>query len=212
MKATIGQALHWKLALGAHPGYPDRANFGRLSTGMPPEAVADTVFEQVNLFARVAASCGTSFGHVKAHGALYNDAVNDATLARAIAEGVSRWSKQLVLVGLAGSRMLSVFRDAGFRVAAEAFADRRYEPDGTLRSRRLDDALISDPQQAARQVLQIVEQGTVTAVNGSTVPIEAQTICIHGDSPHAAVIAAEVARVLKEANIQAVPFGARFSS
>ena len=199
MKTTIEQALRWKVAIGAHPGYPDRANFGRLELKMPAEAVADSVFEQVRALAKIAAACGTRLVHVKPHGALYNQAVGNRELAEAIAAGVARWSKDVVLVGLAGSPMLDVFREAGFAVAAEAFADRRYEPDGTLRSRKFEDALISDPVEAGRQALNIVERGMVIASDGREVAVNAQTICIHGDTPGAPQIASVAARTLREA-------------
>jgi UPF0271 protein len=201
MKATIEQALRWKLALGAHPGYPDRANFGRLELQMPAEAIADSVFEQVRALADVAAHYGVALTHVKPHGALYNQAVRNRGIAEAIAKGVARWRRDVVLMGLAGSQMLEVFREAGFSVAAEAFADRRYEVDGTLRSRKFDDALIRDPEDAGRQALNIVRRGTVIACDGSEVSINAQTICIHGDSPGAPDIAASVARTLRRAGV-----------
>jgi UPF0271 protein len=209
MKTTIEQALRWKLALGAHPGYPDRENFGRIDLDMSPAAIADTVFEQVRAFADIVAKCGASVAHVKAHGELYNAAGRRQEVARAIASGVARWSKEVVLMGLAGSPMLDIFRDAGFTVVAEAFADRRYEPDGSLRSRRYPDALIPDPHAAAEQVLRMVEHGTVTAVDGSEVRIDAQTICIHSDTPGAPKIAAAVAATLRAAGITLAPQGQR---
>ncbi|HLP99972.1 MAG TPA: 5-oxoprolinase subunit PxpA [Candidatus Limnocylindria bacterium] len=201
MKTTIEQALRWKLALGAHPGYPDRLNFGRRELNLPAEAVADSVFEQVRALAEVAADRGARLAHVKPHGALYNQAVHNRDLAEAIARGVARWGLDVVLVGLAGSPMLDVFREAGFEVAAEAFADRRYEPDGTLRSRKFEDALIRDPAEAGRQALRIVERGTVIARGGAEVAVSAQTICIHGDTPGAPEIAATVARTLRQAGV-----------
>src|SRR2546430_8195037 len=149
MKTTIEQALQWKLAIGAHPGYPDRANFGRLELKLPLKEISASIFEQVKALADVAAGCGARVVHVKPHGALYNQAVRNRELAGAIAEGVGRWSRDIVLVGLAGSPMLNVFREAGFTVAAEAFADRRYEADGTLRSRKFTEALIRNPEEAA---------------------------------------------------------------
>src|SRR6266704_5413035 len=163
MKTTIEQALRWKLAIGAHPGYPDRANFGRLELKLPAEMIAESVFEQVRALAEIAAACGARLAHVKPHGALYNQAVRSRELAEAIAQGVARWNRDVVLVGLAGSPMLDVFRGAGFAVAAEAFADRRYEPDGTLRSRKFEDALIRDPGEAGRQALSVAERGGVIA-------------------------------------------------
>jgi len=114
---------------------------------------------------------------------------------------VTRWSRDVVLVGLAGSPMLDVFREAGFSVAAEAFADRRYEPDGTLRSRKFEDALIRDPADAARQALGIVQRALVTASDGREVAVVAETICIHGDTPGSTNIAAEVSRTLRKAGI-----------
>jgi 5-oxoprolinase (ATP-hydrolysing) subunit A len=201
MRTTIEQALRWKLAIGAHPGYADRANFGRVELKLPAETIASSVFEQVRALSEIAAGCGARLAHVKPHGALYNQAVGDREIAEAIAEGVTRWGRDVVLVGLAGSPMLDVFRKAGFTVAAEAFADRRYEADGTLRSRKFEDALIRDAAEAGRQALRIVERGAVIACDGTEVSVDAQTLCIHGDTPGAVKIAAMVARTLREAGV-----------
>jgi 5-oxoprolinase (ATP-hydrolysing) subunit A len=205
MKTTIEQALRWNLAIGAHPGYPDRENFGRLELSLSPEVVADSIYQQVRTLAEIAAQCGVRLTHVKPHGALYNQAVHNRQLARAIADGVIRWRRDVVLVGLAGSPMLDVFRDTGFPVAAEAFADRRYEPDGTLRSRKHEDALIHDSAEASRQALSIAQHGTVTACNGTQVKVAAQTLCIHSDTPGAPKIAAMVAKTLRQAGISLSP-------
>jgi 5-oxoprolinase (ATP-hydrolysing) subunit A len=202
MKATIEQALRWKLDVGAHPGYADRANFGRVEIQLPPEEIADSVLEQVQTLAAIAEGCGARVTHVKPHGALYNQAARNRAVAGAIADGVGRWTRDVVLVGLAGSLMLDVFRAAGFRVAAEAFADRRYESDGSLRSRRFEDALICDPVEAGQQALRIAERGTAIACSGAEIATNAQTICIHGDTPGAAAIAAEVAKTLREAGVE----------
>ena len=198
MKTTIEQALRAGVAVGAHPGYPDRENFGRLELKIPAEAIAESVYEQVRALAEIAEACGARLVHVKPHGALYNQAVKNRELAEAIARGVARWSREVVLVGLAESPMLEVFHEVGFAVAAEAFADRRYEADGTLRSRKFDDALIRNPEEAANQALSIVERGVVTAHDGREVKLNAQTICIHGDTPGAPEIASAVARKLRE--------------
>jgi len=205
MTTTIEQALRWKLAIGAHPGYPDRANFGRLEMNLSAQAISDSIYQQVRTLAEIAAHCGVQLTHVKPHGALYNQAVHNRQLAQAIADGVTRWRRDVALVGLAGSPMLNVFRDAGFSVAAEAFADRRYESDGTLRSRKHEDALIHDPAKASRQALSIAQQGTVTACDGSQVTVTAQTICIHGDTPGAPQIAAAVAKTLRDAGLTLTP-------
>jgi 5-oxoprolinase (ATP-hydrolysing) subunit A len=209
MRTTIEQALGAGVAVGAHPGYPDRANFGRLELKIPPEVLAASVCEQVRALAEIAAACGARLVHVKPHGALYNQAVKDRFLADAIVKGVAKAQSKCsggfvrlpVLVGLAGSPMLDVFRQAGFPVAAEAFADRRYEPDATLRSRKFDDALIRDPAEAARQALSIAQRGVVTAHDGTEVQLSTETICIHGDTPGAPQIATAVAQVLREAGV-----------
>ena len=201
MRTTIEQALKAGVAVGAHPGYPDRENFGRLELKMPAEAVADSIYDQVRALAEVAVKCGAKLVHVKAHGALYNQAVKNRELAEAIAQGVAKYSKNLVLMGLAESPMLEVFRKAGFAVAAEAFADRRYEPDGTLRSRKFENALIRDPTEAAKQALSIAQRGIVTAHDSTEVKLTAQTICIHGDTPGSVQIVAAVARTLRDAGV-----------
>jgi UPF0271 protein len=202
MKATVEQARRWNIDVGAHPGYPDRVNFGRLELKLPPEVIANFMFEQTRALAEVAAGCGARVTHVKPHGALYNQAAGNRVVAQAIADGIGRWNRDVVLVGLAGSLMLDVFREAGFRVAAEAFADRRYESDGTLRSRRFEDALIRDPAEAGQQALRIAQRGTAIASGGSEVVTSAQTICIHGDTPGAPAIAAAVAKALRQAGVE----------
>lgn len=205
MKATIEQALRWNLAIGAHPGYADRENFGRVELDLPLDQIEESVFGQIRVLAEAAAAFATSIVHVKPHGALYNQAVNRPELARAIANGVARFSNDLVLVGLAGSKMLAEFRAAGFKAAAEGFADRRYEPDGTLRSRKFEDALIRDPKEAAAQAVRIARGEGVIASDGSTVRIDAQTICIHGDTPGAPKIAEAVAAGLQDAGVSVRP-------
>ncbi len=181
MRASVQQAHRHGLHIGAHPGYPDPANFGRLELDMPLEAVEQTVYEQTLALARFTAE----IRHVKPHGALYNQAARDPELARAIARGVARFSQQVTLVGLAKSKMLEAWAAEGFEVAAEAFADRRYNPDGTLVSRTRPDALIEDPAEAAAQALAMAESG------------EIHTICVHGDTPGAAAIARAVAHALR---------------
>ncbi|HWR53022.1 MAG TPA: 5-oxoprolinase subunit PxpA [Bryobacteraceae bacterium] len=188
MEATLRQALTRGIAVGAHPSYPDRANFGRVSMRVP--CLRESIFGQIESLARVAQRCGAHIAHVKPHGALYNDAARDAGLARDIAEAVAHFSREVVLVGLAGSVMLDIFRDAGFRTAAEAFADRAYEPDGTLRARRLPGALIEDPEEAARHALEIVDR------------LQPDTLCIHGDTPGAEAIAAAVAFALRRSGFE----------
>jgi 5-oxoprolinase (ATP-hydrolysing) subunit A len=205
MRKTIVQATRRNLTIGAHPGYADRPNFGRLELNLSPDEISQSVFEQVARLAEIASACGSRISHVKAHGALYNQAAREPEVAQAIAQGVARWRRDVVLVGLAGSTMLAVFKGAGFSVAAEAFADRRYERNGSLRSRKLVDALISNPNEAAEQALHIAQHGSVVAADGSEIRIEAQTICIHGDTPGAPKIAAAVSNRLKDAGIELCP-------
>ena len=209
MRITVEQANRHRLGIGAHPGYPDRANFGRLELDMPLDELAESICRQVAALATVVNRAGANITHVKPHGALYNQAVRNHDLARAIAVGVARFDRGLVLMGLAGSPMLDVFREAGFKAAAEAFADRRYEPDGTLRSRKFDDALIRDPEKAAEQALLIAQQGSVIASNGAEIPLQAETICIHGDTPGSPNIAAAVARKLRKHGTRLSPIASQ---
>ena len=176
MERTARLALERGVRIGAHPGYPDRENFGRVEIAMTAEAIADTVYAQIARLDDVVQRLGGAIVHVKPHGALYNVAVRHADVARAIAQGAARWNPQTTLFGLAGSPMLDVWRAMGMAVAGEAFADRRYEPDGTLRSRQFPDALITDPREAAAQALRFARQGL------------AETICVHGDTPGSVAI------------------------
>jgi UPF0271 protein len=201
MRTTVEQALRRNVAIGAHPGYEDRINFGRIELQIAPEEISALVERQIRALDAMAQKCGARILHVKPHGALYNQAARDRAIARSIADGVRRWRTDVILVGLAGSVMLDEFRDAGFPTAAEAFADRRYEPDGSLRPRKFRDALLADPQQAAAQTLQIVQHSTVVASNGATIPLSAQTLCLHGDTPGSPAIAAAIQNALVDAGI-----------
>ena len=173
MERTARLALDGGVRIGAHPGYPDRANFGRVEIPMTGEEIERTVYRQIVRLDAVVRRVGGRIIHVKPHGALYNVAVRDADVARAIANAAARWNRSAILFGLAGSAMLEVWSGMGMTVAGEAFADRRYEPDGTLRSRKLPDALITDAREAAAQALHFAREG------------KAQTICVHGDTPGA---------------------------
>jgi len=205
MEATIRQAQRHNVTIGAHPGYPDRENFGRLELRLSPSRIADSVFEQVTALAEIAARLEANIRHVKPHGALYNQAVHNAEIAAAIAEGVARWNSEVVLVGLAGSPMLDVFRRVGFTVAAEAFVDRLYEPDGTLRARKFDDALIRDPDAAGKQAVGIATHGTLLARGGKQISVRAQTLCVHGDTSGSDKIAAAVSKALRVAGVSVQP-------
>jgi 5-oxoprolinase (ATP-hydrolysing) subunit A len=202
MRATIEQALRHGVSIGAHPGYEDRTNFGREELRLTFEEIAASVHRQILALEKIASDLGARIGHVKAHGALYNQAARNRQLARAVAEGVRRWRSDAVMVGLAGSVMLDEFQAAGFAIAAEAFADRRYEPDGSLRSRKFTDALLTASGQAAEQALRIANTGQVEIAGGGTLSLHAQTICIHGDTPGALEIAAHVHQRLATAGVK----------
>jgi UPF0271 protein len=206
MAATIRSALRHGCAVGAHPGYDDRAHFGRRRLDLPLDRVVVMVRDQVARLAALAHSERTRLVHVKPHGALYNAAADDRDLASAIARGVRACGEILPrLVGLAGSASLDVYRESGFTVAAEAFADRRYEPDGRVRSRALPGALLEDPDEAAAQAVSIAREGRVTASDGSRLAVTAETLCLHGDTPGAVRIAAAVRAALAAAGIPVAP-------
>jgi len=177
--------------VGAHPSYPDKENFGRIDMHMDANELLDTVQKQVQLLVDITTDNGVTLSHVKPHGALYNRAVIDEYIAKTIGEAIIQVDPLLKVMGLAGSKMLSVFDGLGLDTMAEAFADRTYESDGTLRNRKFNDALITDPNQAAQQTIAIIN-GYVVSVDGTEVPIEAQTLCIHSDTPNAVFIAEAV--------------------
>ncbi len=176
MERTVRLALERGVHIGAHPGYPDRANFGRLEIPMTSVEIAQTVREQIERLDAVVRRMGGTIVHIKPHGALYNVAVHNAGVARAIGHGVAQWNGAIPIFGLAASPMLDVWRSMGLTALGEGFADRRYEPDGTLRARKYSDALITDPQEAAAQAVRLARGGA------------AQTICVHGDTPGAVTI------------------------
>ncbi|MGH9631387.1 MAG: 5-oxoprolinase subunit PxpA [Bryobacteraceae bacterium] len=202
IEQTIEASLLHGVRIGAHPGYPDRENFGRVPLSMPFDELAGSIAAQLARFGEIADRCGAAITHVKPHGALYNVAVNDVETAAAIAQAVSGWRTGVVLMGLAGSQMLAVFEEHGFTTAAEAFADRRYEPDGTLRSRTLPGSLLDDPAAAADQSLSIARDRVVVASDGSRISLQAATICVHSDTPGSVAIAAAVRSKLEAANIR----------
>jgi 5-oxoprolinase (ATP-hydrolysing) subunit A len=201
MRSTVRLCRSLGVSIGAHPGYPDRGGFGRSMLNMPLSELEASLVEQISAVLEIASLGGATVRHVKPHGALYNTAATDRDLAATIARAATVVDRKLVLVGLAGSLMLDVWRDCGFSVVAEAFADRRYEPTGLLRSRVFPDALIVDPDEAAKQALLIVRDGGVKSVVGSMVRLGAQTICIHSDTPNAVPIAETVRRTLEQSGV-----------
>jgi UPF0271 protein len=205
MRATILAAKQHGVRVGAHPGYPDRANFGRVALPMSSQELAESVENQLRSLADAASECGVVLSHGKAHGALYNRAAADEQIAAAIAEGFHRTKLHVPLFGLAGSVMLRVFQECGFATVAEAFVDRRYESDGALRDRRHPDALIALPEEAAAQAISIARDGFVRSIAGARVSLTADTLCVHSDSPGAALIARSVRMALEQAGIAVRP-------
>jgi len=197
---TAALAVRHGVAIGAHPGYPDLAGFGRRDLEMTPDELRATVVVQAGAVIAGARVAGAAVRHVKPHGAMYNRAARDPAMAGTIAAAIRDLDPALVLVGLAGSASIEAARAIGLRVAEEGFADRRYEPDGSLRSRRLEGALLG-PADAAAQAVSIAREGVVTATDGSTVAVRADTICIHGDVPAAVETATAVRAALARAGI-----------
>ena len=189
MAATIAAAAALGVAVGAHPSYADREHFGRRSRAQSPHDAAAALSAQLDVLRTIAVAHGLALTHVKPHGALYNDAAADLSIAIAIADAVAAFDRGLVLVGLAGSSLLDAGRAAGLQVAAEGFCDRAYEPDGSLRSRSLPGAVYDDPEAAAQQAIRLAHRGDI------------DTLCIHGDTPNALPIARAVRAALHAASI-----------
>jgi UPF0271 protein len=207
MDRTVRLAAQHGVGIGAHPGFPDLLGFGRRQMQLGPEEIENYVLYQVGALAAFARSAGAKLAHVKPHGALYNMAAKDVELARAIARGIARFGKDLIMVCLAGSAMIEAAEEAGLRVAREGFADRAYNLDGTLRSRKLPGALIEDPKRAAERAVKMVRDGVVVAHTGEEVPLHVDTICVHGDTPTAVEIDKTIRGKLEAAGIEVVSMG-----
>lgn len=201
MRATIALARKHGAAVGAHPGFADRANFGRRELSVTPGEVFALITDQVGAFRRLTAEAGVPVRHVKPHGALYNQAARDARLAQAVAGAVRALDPALILFGLAGSELVKAGRAAGLRVAEEVFADRTYQAGGSLTSRNRPDAMIADEAAAARQVIRLVKEGVVRATDGTEARLTADTVCLHGDGPRAAAFARRLRAELAAAGI-----------
>lgn len=207
MEHTVRLGQAHGVGIGAHPGFPDLQGFGRRVLQLAPEEAEAFILYQIGALAAFAQAAGAELVHVKPHGALYNLAAKDRPLAEAIARAVARFSRQLILVGLANSLLVEAGLEAGLPVAREAFADRAYEADGSLRSRRLPGAVLEDPAQATEQIVRIARDGLVVAYTGEEVPVQAETVCLHGDTPTAVEIAKTIRGELEAAGIEVVPMG-----
>jgi UPF0271 protein len=202
MRETVRIAKQLGVAVGAHPGYPDRENFGRIESPMAAAEIEATVRDQIAALAAIAESLGVELVHCKPHGALYHAANKSAEVAAAIGRAVLEGDVQLIMVGQAGSSTLTLWESMGLSCAAEAFADRAYEPDGILRKRTLAGALLEDPAQAVRQAVDIATRQIAVATTGSELKVAAGTICIHSDTPGSVAIARAVNEALKKAGVQ----------
>jgi UPF0271 protein len=198
MRKTVEAAIEKGVSIGAHPSFPDRANFGRRDMQMSAQEVFDIVLYQVAALKGICEALGGKLHHVKPHGALYNQAAKDAELAAAIVKTVKSIDENLIFYGLSGSFLISEAEKLGLKTASEVFADRSYQTDGSLTPRSESNALISDSENAVAQVLQMIQTQTVTTANGETIPIKAETVCIHGDGEHAL----EFARTIREKLIE----------
>lgn len=208
MRAAVRGALARGVALGAHPAYPDRAGFGRRVMPLAGAALIAALVAQLQALAAVAREAGAVLQHVKAHGALYNVAVDDDAIAGAIGEAVRRVDPGLIAVALAGSRMAAVFQDLGLRTAEEGFIDRGYTAAARLVPRGQSQALVIDPHAAAARAVRMVRDGVVTSVEGTDVRLRVDTLCVHADTPDSARIAGAVRTALGEAGIDVIRMGA----
>lgn len=207
MRQTVKLALDHGVALGAHPGLQDLVGFGRRDMDLSPQEAYDIVVYQIGALWGFVRAQGAKLQHVKAHGSLYNMAARNAGLAEAIAEAVYKVDPELILFGLAGSELIQAGKKAGLRTASEVFSDRTYQSDGSLTSRRLPDALITDEEQSVKQVIRMVAEGKVLSQQNVDVAIQADTICIHGDGIHAVEFAGKIRSSLTAAGITVQPAG-----
>jgi len=208
MRATVALAREHGVAVGAHPGFPDLEGFGRRERQVAPRDVEDFVVYQVGALAAIAAAQGVRLQHVKPHGALFNMAARDRGLAEAIARAAAVIDRGLILFGLPDSELVAAGARAGLRTAREGFADRAYQADGTLVPRTQAGAVIHHPELVVRRAVRMVREGMVDAIDGSRVPLVIETLCVHGDTPGAADLAARIRRALLDAGVEVKAVGA----
>ncbi len=207
MRQTVRLAVAGGVALGAHPGFPDLQGFGRREITLSAQEVEDLVAYQIGALAGVAAAEEARLHHVKPHGALYNMAARDRGVADAVARAVVAVDATLVLYGLSGSCLVEAGEAVGLRTAAEVFADRAYETDGSLVSRDQPGAVIDNPKTLVERAVRLVQEGSVTARGGDVVALRRDTICLHGDTPGAGQLAAQLRSGLEAAGIRVLPIG-----
>lgn len=202
MQRAVALAKAHGTAIGAHPGYPDLAGFGRRVIKMTESEIESLMLYQLGAIAAFAHAQGTRLRHVKPHGALYTLAAEDLTTARALARAVTRFDSSLMLVGPAGSRLIDAANEFGLAAAREGFVDRAYRGDGTLLPRSEISAVIASPARAVQVAMQLVRDGTVRAIDGTLLPMQVDTLCIHSDTPHAVDIARAVREALRAKGVE----------
>lgn len=205
MKRTIELALENNVAIGAHPSYPDRENFGRKSIKIEPRALMASMIEQIEALRTIARSCGTEITHIKPHGALYNDSAKDRDLAALIAETVAEYDRSLVIFGLADSFSIIEAESVGINACGEAFADRTYQADGSLTPRTELDAFVMDSRVALSNIVHLIDTKTLIATTGKHLYIHAETVCIHGDGPKAVEFASTLYMELTKNGVKIKP-------
>lgn len=206
IRETLAAAVRRGVAIGAHPGYRDYENFGRIAVDIDSATLQAHVEYQLGALIGLASAVGGTVAYVKPHGALYNTIARDERQSAAVVAAVCAVDPNLVLLGLAGGVVLDVAAKAGLAVAAEAFADRAYRFDGTLVSRTEEGAVLHDPAVVAERMVRLVDEGTIRAIDGTDVRVDAQSICVHGDSSGSVAMAAETKRMLQQAGITIAPF------
>lgn len=207
MRKTVKLSIEHHVAIGAHPGLPDLNGFGRREMAISPQEAYDMIVYQVGALYGFAKAEGVKMQHVKPHGALYNMAAKRPELAEAIAEGIYKVDPELILFGLSCSEMIKAGEKIGLKTAEEVFADRTYQPDGSLTARRLVNAMITDSDSAVEQVVRMVKEGKVKTLPGDDIAIKADTVCIHGDGQHAIAFANQINETLKKAGVTVKAFG-----
>ena len=205
MDKTVALCKASGSAIGAHPGYPDLVGFGRRNVAASPAEVKAMVTYQIGALDAFCKAAGIRLQHVKPHGAMYNMAAKDEALAKAICQAIYEYDKTLILMGLAGSRMLTEAKAMGLKCAAEVFADRAYEEDGTLVARSKPGAMIHDEEKAVRRVVRMIKEGKVTAITGKDIAITADSVCVHGDSEKALAFVQKLRDAFAAEDIQIVP-------
>ncbi len=205
IERTIRSAMRHGVSIGAHPGYPDRQNFGRKAMKMSHEELRAMILYQAGAVMAMAAAAGARMRHVKPHGALYNTAATDYELSVVIARAVRELDPSLILVGQSGSQMIRAARDTGLACASEVFADRAYNDDGTLVARSVEGAVLHDTEVMIRRVIRMIRERVVETISGKLIPIEAETVCIHGDNETAVDFVRKLAAALNAGGITVKP-------